>query len=498
MRLLTVSALSLAALAGAAPASGAAFEEPRTLSDWGPGGEVLVAAPGAVAWTHPTGVRVARPGDSPVRIAGGGLVQDIDVATGPVAAWVDSDMRLHAFAGRDHVVEGTMERVRKASATPSAVAWIGVGAGDERKLQLAVRRPGGGFSAARTPAQDGRPAFGLDAAGSGGRSLLVWPAQDGGARRIQLLAIDAAGDASEPRWLTTPGHDATSADVAMGPGGAGVVAWVDGMPFGPVTAAAVGADGAIGEPQPLDAEPGGAPEVAAGPGGAAVVVWPAGGRVKAALRGPGAAEFSAPVTLPGENVVGWTAAVTERGETVVAWLHAPAGADPRDGARLSAAVAPARGSLGAPETLATHVMRVAGAGNELTWVEGRPDGAYVLERRVRGARLRAGTAGGSGGGTAGPGAADRRAPRVKLRVLGSRGRRVRIAVRSDERATLRASLRRRGRTVGRARATLRPGRTSVVRIKRPAGARRLALTVRATDAAGNVRTVQRAVRLRRR
>jgi hypothetical protein len=41
MRLLTASALSLAALAGAAPASAAAFDEPRTLSDWGPGGEVL-------------------------------------------------------------------------------------------------------------------------------------------------------------------------------------------------------------------------------------------------------------------------------------------------------------------------------------------------------------------------------------------------------------------------------------------------------------------------
>ena len=40
------------------------------------------------------------------------------------------------------------------------------------------------------------------------------------------------------------------------------------------------------------------------------------------------------------------------------------------------------------------------------------------------------------------------------------------------------------------------GRPRVLRLKAPAGARRVELTVRATDAAGNPRTVRRAIRLR--
>jgi hypothetical protein len=494
MRILTAAALTIASAAlatSAAPASGAAFEAPRTLSDWGPGGEFLAAAPGVAAWTHPTGVRVARAGDDPVRIPGQGLVQDLDVAAGPVAGWVDSEMRLHAYAGEEEVVAGTMERIRKVAATPTALGWIGVGAGDERKLQIATRKPGGGFTAASTPAQAGRPAFGLDAAGAGGRSLLVWPAQDDGSRRIQLLEI-ADGRPSDARWLTAAGHDATSASVAMGPDGSAVVAWVDGMPLGRVTAVTIGADGAIGEPQALDAEAGGAPGVAVGRGGA-VVVWPAGGRLKAALRAPGAAGFAAPVDLPGENVGGWTAAVTDRGETIVSWISF--GSAARQGGRLSASVAPPGGTLGAPELLAEQAMTVAAGGGELTWVDGRPDGLYLFERRIRSAQLRAGAT--SGGGPPAPGAADRRAPRLKLRVLGVAGRRIRVQVRSDERAALRATLRRGGRTVGRAGGTLRAGRARVLRLRAPAGARRVALTVRVTDAAGNARTARRAIRLRR-
>ena len=87
---------------------------------------------------------------------------------------------------------------------------------------------------------------------------------------------------------------------------------------------------------------------------------------------------------------------------------------------------------------------------------------------------------------------------MKLRVLGVRGRRIRVELRSDERAALRATWRRGARTVGRARGTLRAGRPRVLRVKAPAGARRVTLTVRVTDAAGNARTVRRAIRLRTR
>jgi hypothetical protein len=82
-------------------------------------------------------------------------------------------------------------------------------------------------------------------------------------------------------------------------------------------------------------------------------------------------------------------------------------------------------------------------------------------------------------------------------VLVVRGRRVRVAVRSDERAALRATWRRGARTVGRARGTLRAGRPRVLRFRAPAGARRVTLVIKVSDAAGNARTARRAIRLRR-
>src|SRR5215213_5910804 len=111
------------------------------------------------------------------------------------------------------------------------------------------------------------------AAGEGDRSLLAWSAQDGGARRIELLALDASG-ASEARWITDADHDATSPAVAMGPDGSGLVAWVDGMPLGRVTAMPIAPDGTLGPAQALDTEGGGHPEIAVGPDGAAVAAWP--------------------------------------------------------------------------------------------------------------------------------------------------------------------------------------------------------------------------------
>src|SRR5215218_9235023 len=70
---------SFTVLAGAAPALGSSFTAPRTLANWGPGAEVLVAAPGAAVWNHPTGVRVSRAGQHPVRIPGSGLAQELAV-----------------------------------------------------------------------------------------------------------------------------------------------------------------------------------------------------------------------------------------------------------------------------------------------------------------------------------------------------------------------------------------------------------------------------------
>src|SRR5215218_7577494 len=136
---LAAAALSLViALAAASPAPASTFTAPRTLADWGPGGDTLAVAPGAAAWSHPTGVRIARAGAAPIRVPGEGLVQDMDVASAhgqPVAAWADSGARLHAFTGRETIVTGTMDGIRKVAATPNALAWIGMPSSGDRKLQ---------------------------------------------------------------------------------------------------------------------------------------------------------------------------------------------------------------------------------------------------------------------------------------------------------------------------------------------------------------------------
>jgi len=139
-----------------------------------------------------------------------------------------------------------MAKVRKVAATPTAVAWIGVADDDERRLQLSLRRPGGAFTRALTPDQSGEPAFDVAAAGAGGRQLVAWPAHERSTRRIQLLTLDPSGTVSEPRWLTGTERGATSPALAMAADGTGVVAWLDGMPSGIVTAAGVAQDGAAG------------------------------------------------------------------------------------------------------------------------------------------------------------------------------------------------------------------------------------------------------------
>ena len=309
MRILTAAALSvLAAVAGAGPAHGASFTSPRTLADWEPGGTRLVAAPGAAAWTHADGLRFWRDGDALARIPGReGMVQDIAVgapAARPFVAWVDSAMQLHAFTERDELVAGTTDRVRNLAAAPSALAWVGVA--KRRHAQGAARRPpvrrrvlGCSHAAAARP-----PVFDIAAAGDRERTLVVWPVTDGGVRRVELLTIDAGDRVSEPRWVTGADRDAGGPTVAVGPGGSGLVAWVDGVSSGPVIAAPVDLDGGLGAPQTLDTEPGGPPDLDVGRGGAAVAVWPAGGNLRVALRSAGAAGFAAPVTLTAENLLG--------------------------------------------------------------------------------------------------------------------------------------------------------------------------------------------------
>ena len=142
----------------------------------------------------------------------------------------------------------------------------------------------------------------------------------------------------------------------------------------------------------------------------------------------------------------------------------------------------------------TPARALAGAAATLIWVQGRPQGEYEIDRRVRTASLLHDAAPGQPDEPGAP--ADRAAPKLRLKVLSVRGRRVRMSVRSSERVALRATWKRGARTLRRAGGTLRAGRTKVLALRAPAGARRVTLAVRATDAAGNPRSARRTVRLR--
>ena len=158
------------------------------------------------------------------------------------------------------------------------------------------------------------------------------------------------------------------------------------------------------------------------------------------MRRPGEPRFAAPVRFaPGAAVSGWSAGVTPAGDVVVAWKDGEKTGDPQGGGVLHFAVAPAGGPFGRPAVLAGHVFAMAGAGAALTWTEGRPKGAYETDKRVLHAALAHDVA---DGGPASPGSpVDRTAPRLRLRVVAVKGRRVRVAVRSSERASLRATWR---------------------------------------------------------
>jgi hypothetical protein len=427
----TLAAAALLSLVAAAPAAAADFTAPRSLTGWDSGADLPVAAPGASAWLQPGGVWLSRAGSDPVRLPadGAGQLRLASAGRGVTAAWVEDSVRVRRSDGSGAAtVTGTMARIRTLAAAPGAIGWIGVSATNERKVQIATG------TSARTPEQGGRPSFGVVAAGTASRALFAWHAEDGPVRRVQLLSVED-GRIGAARWLTAADGDATLPGVAMGQDGEAVVAWVAGLPQGPIAVSAIAPDGSAGEPQLLSAGRGGRPEVAIGSDGTAVVVWPAldGGGVEAAVRRPGQDRFAAPVAFaPGASVTGYSAGVTPAGEVVVAWKDGERVDDGQGGGLLHAAVAPAGRPFGRSAVIADHVFAMAGAGDALTWTEGRPQGAYEVDKRVRYAALARDEDGGGPGAPGEP--ADRSAPRLRLRVLGVHGRRVRLTVRLTDAA----------------------------------------------------------------
>ena len=248
-------------------------------------------------------------------------------------------------------------------------------------------------------------------------------------------------------------RDATSPAVALG---RRRVAWSPGSTAcrpGTSTAAPLTADGELGAAQALDTEPGGAPRASpSAPAAPRSSPGPPAGGCAPRCGRPAPPASPRRSRCPARTCSGWSAAVTGKGETIVALARRPAGHRPAR--RRPAAGRPSRrraGALGAPRSSRGTCSRSTAPPASSRGSRAARPAAYETERRVRFAQL-AGAAPAGGGDAGGRGAADRRAPRVKLRVLGVRGRRVRVAVRSDERAALRATWRRGARTVGRRRA----------------------------------------------
>ena len=160
MKILAAALLSLVA---AAPAAAADFTAPRSLTGWGSGADLPVAAPGASAWLQPGGVWLSRAGGDPVRLPadGAGQVRLASAGRELTVTWVEDSERVRRSDGTGaETVGGTMARIRTLAAAPGAIGWIGVSATNERKVQVAT---GAG---ARTPEQGGRPSFGLVGAGT--------------------------------------------------------------------------------------------------------------------------------------------------------------------------------------------------------------------------------------------------------------------------------------------------------------------------------------------
>jgi hypothetical protein len=249
---------------------------------------------------------------------------------------------------------------RRATATSAAI-------------QHAIRPAGGVFSApADLSAPNGHantPQLAMDAAGD---AVAVWQARNGIHDQIQAASRKPGAGFSSLESLSALGRNAQTPEVAVGPGGAAVVAWARetaGAPAGPYEIQAVtrSAGGSFSPVADLSGgTPGGpsaAPQVAMDAAGDAVVVWrrlDATGlsRVEGAIRPAGGA-FSRPTELsaPQSYAIHQAAAIDGGGDAVAVWTaFVPGSSSSRIQAavydatapRLDAVSIPASGVAGVP------------------------------------------------------------------------------------------------------------------------------------------------------
>src|SRR3954466_15735734 len=96
-----LAATFLLSLVAAAPAAASDFTEARSLTGWGSGADLPVAAPGASAWLQPGGVWGSRAGAAPGQLAATGVGQVRLASAGRdlTVGWVEDSIRVRRSDG---------------------------------------------------------------------------------------------------------------------------------------------------------------------------------------------------------------------------------------------------------------------------------------------------------------------------------------------------------------------------------------------------------------
>jgi hypothetical protein len=240
------------------------------------------------------------------------------------------------------------------AAGETVVAWGRFGgATTPYRVQVAMRPPGGTFSAPADLSADGDfvdpPRLAMNQAGD---AVLVWDRTSGGPYGVQAAVRPAGGSFSvPPRNLSTPGQFSNAPQVAIDERGDAVVVWAtNGSKVLAVTRPAGGSFST-----PVEVSGAGAfdkPQVAIGAAGDIAVVWQRAngydGPIQAAVR-PAGGSFSTPVELAPSGQSGFDpqVAVDQAGNALVVWRSTGTAQS------VQAALRPAGGTFSAALTLAT-------------------------------------------------------------------------------------------------------------------------------------------------
>ncbi len=277
-----------AILAAARPAGGV-FSAPQTLSD-----------PGADS-AHPDIATDVQGNAIAVWLHHEGSVERVQAAYRPANGQFGDPQTL-SEAGS----EASEPRVAMDATGDAIVVWS-LSVGGKSEIQAAAAAPGGVFGAPTDltglTTSASVPQVALDTHGD---ALAVWDGWDGSNIRIEDAVRPAGTGFGAAQFLSPPGYNADTPQVAFDAGGDALAVWrFDGPPASTVQAAFRPADGAFASVQTVSAStslPAQAPQVAFDGDGEGVVVWQQSDgsdlRVDASARTPGTAgAFSAPSTL---------------------------------------------------------------------------------------------------------------------------------------------------------------------------------------------------------